>query len=106
MMSWGTIKPEWSIIAHLGVRREGRLIAACLAAPNLLRPSTAANYYIYAPDEGSLKPLLAKSVRKCIDSGVENLIADLVNEHRGYEPIYQELGFRKVAEWARCKKYL
>jgi len=33
-----------------------------------------------------------------------NSIADLVNEHRQYESIYQELGFRKVATWAYCEK--
>jgi hypothetical protein len=100
---------EWhqaGVIAHVGVRREGRLVAACMAAPNTVRPSTAANYYIYAPDAVSLKPMLAKVVKACVDHGVEDLIADLIYEHRGYEPVYQALGFRKAAEWARCEKAL
>jgi hypothetical protein len=104
-----SVLTEWhdeGVITHLGVREQGRLIAACMAAPNSVRPSTAAIYYIYAPDERALKPMLAKVVTKCVDYGVQNVIADLVNEHRSYEPVYQELGFQKVAEWARCEKTL
>ncbi|HEY71616.1 MAG TPA: hypothetical protein G4O08_13650 [Anaerolineae bacterium] len=100
---------EWhneGVITHLGVREHGRLIAACMAAPNTVRPFTAAIYYIYAPDEHVLQPMLAKVIDKCIGHGVQNVIADLVNEHRSYEPLYQKLGFQKVAEWARCEKSL
>jgi tRNA A37 N6-isopentenylltransferase MiaA len=77
-----------------------------MAAPNDVRSSTAAIYYIHTPDENCLKPMLAKVVGKCVDYGVRNVIADLVNDHRQYEPVYQELGFKKVAEWARCEKDL
>ncbi len=31
--------------------------------------------------------------------------ADSINEHRQYEPVYEQLGFKKVAEWARWGKY-
>jgi hypothetical protein len=114
---WYRRSPEWclsrlqewhaaGVITHLGLRSQGRLVAACLAAPNNVRPSTAANYYIYTPDESSLKPILAKVVSKCIGFGTYNVIADLINEHRQYEPVYQELGFKKTAEWARCEKSL
>lgn len=92
------------IITHVGVREHGKLVASCLTAPNVLRPSTAANYYIYTPDEYYLKPMLAQVVKKCKEFGTHNVIADLINEHRQYEPVYQALGFRKVAEWARCRK--
>ncbi len=100
---------EWheeGVITHLGVREQGRMLAACMAAPNTVRPSTAAIYYIYTPDEHALKPMLTKVIDNCISYGVQNVIADLVNEHRSYEPIYQKLGFQKVAEWARCEKNL
>ena len=100
---------EWheaGIITHLGVWKDGKMIAACMAAPNDVRPSTAAIFYIHSPDEYSLKPMLAKVVNKCIDYGVHNIIADLINDHRQYEPAYQDLGFKKVAEWARCAKNL
>jgi hypothetical protein len=100
---------EWhkaGIIAHLGFRQQQRLIASCLVAPNDVRPSTAAIYYIYTPNELSLRPMLARVVDKCIEYGTRNVIADLINEHRQYEPVYQELGFRKVAEWARCERIL
>jgi hypothetical protein len=114
---WYQRPPEWchsrlkewhqaGLITHVSVREKGSLIAACMAAPNVLRPSTAAIYYIYAPNEHSLKPMLARVVSKCIDSGTHNVIADLVNEHRQYEPVYRELGFKKAAEWARCEKSL
>ena len=114
---WYQRPPEWcrsllaewhdeGYIAHVCVRDAGEIIAACLAAPNTVRPSTAANYYIYAPDEGSLTPMLAKVVDKCIAYGTRNLIADLIYDHRGFEPVYQELGFQKVADWARCEKEL
>jgi hypothetical protein len=100
---------EWhkaGIITHVGVRAGERIIAACMAAPNDVRPSTAAIYYIYAPDEHSLKPMLIKVVNKCVDHNVHDVIADLINDHRRFEPVYQELGFKKVAEWARCEKEL
>ncbi len=94
------------IITHAGVREGDRWIAACLAAPNDVRPSTAAIYYIHAPDERCLRPMLAHVVNKCVETGVRNLIADLINEHRQAEPVYQALGFQKVADWARCEKAL
>ncbi len=114
---WYKRSPEWcrsllaewheeGVITHLCVREQRRMIAACMAAPNTVRLSTAAVYYIYAPDEQSLKPMLVQVIDKCADFGVRNVIADLINEHRPYEPVYQELGFRKVAEWARCEKAL
>ena len=88
------------------MRKDGKLISACMVAPNDVRSSTAAIYYIHSPEEDSLTPLLAKVVNKCIDFGVDNVIADLINEHRQFEPVYQKMGFRKVAEWARCEKDL
>ncbi len=100
---------EWhaaGVLAHPCVRQESRMVAACMAAPNDVRPSTAAIYYIYTPDECSLRPLLRQVVSRCVDDGVKNLIVDLVNEHRKFEPVYQELGFHKVAEWARCERPL
>jgi hypothetical protein len=104
-----SILREWheeGVITHVGVRKDGELIAACMAAPNDVRPSTAAIFYIYSPDEDNLKPMLTKVVNKCVDHGMNNLIADLINEHRHYEPVYQKMGFNKVAEWARCEKML
>lgn len=97
---------ELGLIAHLGIWDQEELIAACMTAPNVLRPATAANYYIFAPDENSLKPMLSRVVVKCIEHGTRNVIADLIHEHRQYEPVYQELGFKKVTEWARCEKVL
>lgn len=94
------------IITHIAKSKNGKLTASCLAACNPIRPSTAAIYYIYAPDTSSLKPMLARVVNKCIDHGVQNVIADLIYEHRQFEPVYQELGFKKVAEWTRCEKVL
>jgi hypothetical protein len=91
------------IITHVCLRREGRMTAACMTAPNDVRPSTAANYYIHVPDEDSLMPLLAHVVDRCIEFGVHDLIADLIHDHRRFEPVYRKLGFRKAAEWARCE---
>jgi hypothetical protein len=92
---------EHGIITHLGLWENGILSAACMAAPNVIRPATAAIYYIYTPDEARLKPMLVQVINRCIQCGAQNVIADLVNDHRQFEPTYQELGFKKVAEWAR-----
>ncbi len=98
---------QYGVIAHLGMREAGKWVASCLVAPNVLRPSTAANYYLYTPNEKYLEPLLATAVNKCVDHGTTyNLIADLINEHRQFEPVYEKLGFRKVAKWAKCEKIL
>lgn len=94
---------QQGIITHSGIRSDNDWIASCMVAPNEIRPSTAAMYYIYSPDELTLRQLLAYVVQKCIRAGITNLIADLVNEHRPYEPIYQKLGFQKVVEWALCE---
>ena len=114
---WYRRPPEWcrslleeshaeGLVTHTGVRKGGTLIAACMTAPNSVRPSTAAIYYIYTPDEQSLRPMLVRVVNRCLDHGIHNVIADLVNEHRQYESVYETLGFRKAAEWARCEKEL
>ena len=114
---WYQRSPEWcrslldewhqaGPITHLGVRQNGELAASCLVAPNDVRPSTAAIFYIHTPDENCLKPMLAAVVNKCADFGVDNVIADLIGAHRQFESVYQELGFHKVAEWARCDKEL
>jgi len=97
---------DQGIIGHFCVRRDGEVIASCLTAPNEIRPTTAALYYIYAPDEMSLKALVSTAANACIEQGASNLVADLIHEHRAFEPVYQSLGFTKVAEWARCSKLL
>jgi hypothetical protein len=100
---------EWhnaGIITHLCIRKNGTMIAACMAAPNEIRPSTAAIHYIYSPEEQFLKPMLINVVNKSVDYGVLNVIADLINEQSEYEHVYQNLGFTKVADWARCEKEL
>lgn len=114
---WYSRSPEWclanlkewhaaGIITHLGMRQGGKLVAACLAASNEICPSTAAIYYIYTPAEACLPAMLARAVNACVDYGTHNLIADLVNEHRQYENTYETLGFKKVADWARCEMTL
>jgi hypothetical protein len=114
---WYKRPPEWcryhlqewhnaGIITHVGVRSGEKMLAACMAAPNEVRPSTAAIYYIYTPDEDCLIPMLAKVINACVDYGTHNVIADLINEHHQFENIYERLGFKKVAEWARCEKTL
>ncbi len=100
---------EWhdaGLVTHLCVRKNETMIAACMAAPNEIRPSTAAIHYIFTSDEQCLIPMLINVVNRCVDFGVKNIIADLINEHRQFEPLYQKLGFTKVADWARCEKGL
>ena len=94
---------QYGIITHNGIRSLGRWVAACLTARNVLRHETAANYYIYTPDEESLSYLLTSAINQCCDQGIFDLVADLINEHRLFEPVYLKLGFKKVAEWARCE---
>lgn len=114
---WYKRPPDWcrrhleawhdaGIIAHVGVRKQGRLVAACMAAANEIRPSTAALYYIVAPDKPQLRALVLRAVNACVDAGATDLIADLIHEHRAFEPVYRNLGFRKVADWARCERDL
>lgn len=95
---------EHGIITHQGVWDDGILAASCMAASNVLRPSTAAIYYIYTPNEEMLKPMLINVVNRCIEHGAINVIADLISDHLQYESTYHQLGFKKVAEWVRWEK--
>ena len=94
------------VITHAAVRDGADFVASGMVAPNDVRPSTAALYYVYSPSDEHLVPLLAHVVSRCIAHGIHNLIADLVNEHQGFESVYQRLGFVKVADWARCERVL
>ena len=94
---------QYGVIAHTGIRSNGKWVASCLTARNVLRHETAANYYIYTPDKESLSLLLSTTISHCYDQTINDLIADLINEHREFEPVYQKLGFRKVADWAKCE---
>lgn len=97
---------QYGIITHLGIRSAGNWVASCMTARNVIRPSTAANFYIFTPDEKLLRPLISRVVNQCVDNNVEVLIADLIHDHRRCEPVYQQLGFTRVAEWGKCEKIL
>lgn len=75
-----------------------------MAAPNNVRKDTAAMYFVYVKEVEYLPPLLSRVVHSCIQTGCKTLIADLVNEHRGYEDVYRSLGFEKSAEWQSMKR--
>ncbi len=91
--------PEFTI-AHLYVQEKNEFKAACAVAPNLTVKTIAAFYYIYAPEEKYLAPMVAKAISICIEKGYQTLVVDLINEHRKYEDFYSQLGFTKAAEWA------
>lgn len=98
---------EWyklGVIAHVGIWEAGKLTAACMAARNQIRPSTAGIYYIHVQNEAQLKALLGAVVEQCVGCSTKNVIADLQGEHRQFESIYQELGFETVTEWGICEK--
>jgi hypothetical protein len=101
---------EWhatgEVITHPFIRYDGRMVASCMAAPNTVRKDTAAMYFVYVKGAEYLPPLLSRVVHGCIQKGCKTLIADLVNEHRGYGDIYQSLGFVKTADWAVYEKEL
>jgi len=101
---------EWhatgEVITHPFIRKNGKMVASCMAAPNNVRKDTAAMYFVYAKDAEYLPPLLARVVGSCIQKGCKTLIADLINEHRGYEEVYRSLGFVKSADWAVYEKEL
>jgi len=101
---------EWHasgrVITHPFIRHNGKMVASCMAAPNNVRKETAAMYFVYVKEAEYLPPLLSKVVHCCIQKGYKTLIADLINEHRGYENIYQSLGFVKAVEWAVYEKEL
>jgi hypothetical protein len=114
---WYKRPPQWcrthlaawhkeGVIAHVGVREHGKWIASCLAASNDHRPSTAAIFYIYSPDEDCLKAMLVEVVNACVEHGTNIVIADLISEHLQYESVYKEIGFAKVADWAQCKQFI
>jgi len=97
---------QYGVIAHLGIRSSGKWVASCMTARNVIRPTTAANYYIYTPDESLLQPLISRVINHCVENKVENLIADLIHDHRRFESVYQQLGFTRIAEWGKCEKIL
>jgi hypothetical protein len=98
----------WPLIAHLVVREGDEMLAACSSAPNFVHNDgePAAIYYIYARDAQCLRPLIARTIERCIQAGRQRLLVDLIYKHRGYEADYQALGFTWAAEWARYEKRL
>jgi len=44
---------------------------------------------------------LVPPTRLPLTQTVRRLTADLINEHRHFEAVFQELNFKKVTEWAR-----
>ena len=101
---------EWratgEVITHSFIRHAGKMVASCMAAPNNVRKDTAAIYFVYVKEVEYLPPLLSRVVHSCIQTGCKTLIADLVNEHRGYKGVYRSLGFEKSADWAIYEKEL
>jgi hypothetical protein len=91
-------------VAHLAVRRNGHYTGACLIARNPIRPEVAAVYYVYAREYRSLRQLMSKAVAVCIEQGCQTLLDDLINEHRCFEPTYEDLGFAKTVEYAMYEK--
>lgn len=101
---------EWhatgEVITHPFIRKNGKMVASCMAAPNNVHKDTAAMYFVYTKDAEYLPPLLARVVSSCIQKECKTLIADLINEHRGYEEVYRSLAFAKSADWAVYEKEL
>jgi hypothetical protein len=101
---------EWhatgEVITHSFIRHEGKMVAACMVAPNNVRKDTTAMYFVYAKEAEYLPPLLSRVVHGCIQKGCKTLIVDLINEHRSYEDIYCSLGFVKSTDWAVYEKEL
>lgn len=94
------MEAEWPVVAHLAVRENEALTAACLLAPNHIRESLIAAYYISAYNPRALRQLISKSVDVCLERESATLLVDLVAAHRHFEPTYLDLGFEKKAEFA------
>ncbi|MFC2082517.1 hypothetical protein ACFLSG_00555 [Candidatus Bipolaricaulota bacterium] len=93
-------------IAHLGVRESGEIAAVAHVAKNWYRPSTAALFYAYARTPRALRQLAAAVIDACIREGTADLIVDVINAHRCFEPTYLDLGFVEVAAHAMFEKVL
>ena len=93
-------------VAHIGVCEDGEITAAAHVARNWYRASTAALFYVYARNARALRQLAAGAVEACIHEGVRNLIVDVINAHRCFEPTYLDLGFVEAAGHAMFQKEL
>lgn len=97
---------EEDAIAQLGVRQNGEITAAALVGKNGYRPTTAAFYYVYARNARALRQLAAGAIDVCIEQGTGDLLVDLINAHRCFEPTYLDMGFVEVADHAMFEKVI
>lgn len=95
---------EEDAIAHLGVQEGGETTAAALVAKNWYRSRTAALFYVYARNARAVRQLAAGAVEACIREGTADLIVDVINAHRCFEPTYLDMGFVEVADHAMFEK--
>ena len=97
---------EEDAIAQLGVRESGEITAAALVGKNSYRPTTAAFFYVYARSPRALRQLVSGAIGLCIERGTRDLLVDLINAHRGFEPTYLDMGFVDVADHAMFEKVI
>ncbi|MFC2095555.1 hypothetical protein ACFLSW_03860 [Candidatus Bipolaricaulota bacterium] len=93
-------------IAHLGVRENGEIAGAVLVGKNWYRPTTAALFYAYARNPKALRQLAAGAIKACAQVGTTDLIVDVINAHRCFEPTYLDLGFVGVADHAMFERII
>jgi hypothetical protein len=113
LAKWGMCPPinnverlleEEDAIAQLGVRHNGEITAAALVAKNAYRPTTTAFYYVYARNPRALRQHTAGAIDVCIRQDMGDLLIDLINAHRCFEPTYLAMGFAEVADHAMFEK--
>lgn len=92
-----TIEKSGQVIAHLVIRKEGKITGRTLVLRYDKEPTRAYTTTIYAAEEGQRKMLLVKTLKKCKEKGIKKLDASIaghmLKSKDQFVGLYKSFGF-------------
>ncbi len=103
-----TIEKSDQVIAHLVIRKEGKITGRTLALPYDKEPTRAYTTTIYAAEERQRKMLLTKTLKKCKEKGIKKLDAsiggNMLKSKDQFVELYKSFGFNYRAAISMYEK--
>jgi predicted GNAT family N-acyltransferase len=103
-------KSEDRVIAHLVIRKDGKIVARALALRSEDDPAHAHTGTCYVTEEDQRKRLLVKIINICKEAGVRTLVTPLFGDQLSQKdrliPFYKSLGFAHACTVSSYEKSL